>query len=196
MPRLVAALLLLAVGLPSLRAQPLAPAVRALSPDGQPYLVHAWTDDLKTADGGTVERRVEVRVDPRTGATIQSVFAADGTLLLQGPTGYATPSAAEVAAGAAVIAADSLLAASLQRPGAVLDGAFILLQAEGARCGPGSRCLQYDLFEPAGWAPGRRDRVERLQFVVVDLVTGTVAFSTLKPARLENRAFAPSPETP
>ena len=62
-----------------------------------------------------------------------------------------------------------VVAAGLRLAGPVtVDGGFPLVREAGHPCGPGGRCLQYDVWAGPGGSP------ERVRYVVVDLRAGRV----------------------
>ncbi|MFN3595716.1 MAG: hypothetical protein ACK41D_00420 [Rubricoccaceae bacterium] len=128
-----------------------------------------FTDRVKDDDGTYVVLRTRLVYDPVAGEYVQTTTYGDGRLRSRDvravyPIG---PTPEEDAAARALIAGHPELAA-LKRAAAhpvLVDGGFALVREEGHGCGPGSRCLQYDVFEVVpGEAFGRR-----LRYVVVDL---------------------------
>lgn len=154
--------LLLALSAPA-RAQP--SAVTATDP----RVLFDFTDRVKDDDGTYVVLRTTLIYDPVAGEYVQTTTYADGRVRsrdvrLVYPIG---PTPEEDAAARALIAAHPELAA-LRRAAAhpvLVDGGFALVREQGHGCGPGSRCLQYDVFEVVPGEPFGR----RLRYVVVDL---------------------------
>jgi hypothetical protein len=139
--------------------------------------IRAWEESVKT-EGRVETHRVEVAFDYAEGVTVRRTYDATGTLLrVTEIEGQPQPSPAEVAEATAIIAADAELAPLLAESGATIEGGFTY-SGEGfdeplTACGPGTRCLQFDLV-----APSRRESV---RFVVVDLATRQVVERDLFP---------------
>ena len=136
-------------------------------------VVHQYTDAVKT-DAGVQTRQVEIVVDRETGGSFEVVRDASGEVLLRRPLQPTSPSEAEVDEARAIIAADAELSALMRARPAHIDGGYILVEAEGAACGPGSRCLHMDLLND-------QNRRERIRFVVVDLVSRSVVYRDFDP---------------
>lgn len=132
------------------------------------------TDAVKTDDGRLVQRRSTLVYDPVAGTYVRTVFDAMGQeidrevhrSLMIGP------SPAEAAHAEEMIRIDPELAAHIARAKhpVTVSGGFPLIREDGHACGPGSRCLMYDIYEviPAS-SKGTRPRAQRIRFVVVDL---------------------------
>lgn len=142
-------------------------------------LIRAWEEPVKTDALGTTEaRRVELAFDYAQGATLRRTYDAAGALLrTETVEGQPQPSPAERAEARGIIAADAELAPLLAASNATIEGGFTY-SAEGferplAACGPGARCLQFDLVAPS--------RTESVRFVVVDLATRRVVERDLFP---------------
>ena len=136
-------------------------------------VVHQYVDEVKTADG--VETRyVEIVVEGETGQSAEVVRDASGAVLSRRALQPTSPSAEEIAEARAIIEADAELTALMRARPAHVDGGYILVEAEGAACGPGSRCLQMDLLN-------EQNRRERVRFVVVDLVSQQVVYPDFDP---------------
>ena len=136
-------------------------------------IVHQYSDDVKTA-AGTETRQVDVVVDGETGASFQIVRDASGAVLSRTAIQPAAPNADEMDEARAVIAADADLASVMRSRPVHIDGGYILVEAEGMACGPGSRCLQLDMLNA-------QNRRERVRFVVVDLVSRSVVYPDFNP---------------
>ena len=136
-------------------------------------VVHQYTDAVKTA-AGVEMRQVEIVVDGDTGGSFQVVRDAGGAVLSRQPLQPTSPSAQEVDEARAIIAADAELSALMRTRPTHIDGGYVLVEAEGAACGPGSRCLQMDMLSDA-------NRRERVRFVVVDLVSRRVVYRDFDP---------------
>ena len=100
------------------------------------------------------------------------------------------PTHAEDDAARALISLDPAVAAELSRSlyPTFIDGGFALVREAGHACGPGSRCLQYDVLQSV---PGETF-ARRIRYVVVDLQSLTVVSNDFDPAaegNLANPAF-------
>ena len=96
------------------------------------------------------------------------------------------PTRAEDDAARSLISLDAAIAADMSRSvyPAFIDGGFALVREEGHACGPGSRCLQYDVLQSV---PGEVF-APRMRYVVVDLQTLTVVSNDFDPATEGNLA--------
>jgi hypothetical protein len=95
------------------------------------------------------------------------------------PASLIAPSPDELARARAIILADPELRAlhdGASNP--TLEGGFVLLREAGHACGPGSRCLQFDLYDVDYAAR----RVTRLRYVVVDLRSGALISRDFDPS--------------
>ena len=139
--------------------------------------IRTWEEPVKIG-GGTEIHRVELAFDYAQGVTLRRTFDAAGSLLrTEALTAQPRPSDDEIAEATALIAADAELAPLLAASGATIEGGFVYHQADFAAplaaCGPGARCLQFDLVAPS--------RLESVRFVVVDLATRQVVERDLFP---------------
>lgn len=168
-------LLLLALAALALLAVAPADAVAQARTDTQ--VIRSWEEPVKS-DGLTATRRVEVAFDYAQGVTLRRTYDAAGTLLrTQTVEGQPQPSPAEIAEATAIITADAELGALIEQTDATVAGGFTY-SPEGfdrpiAACGPGARCLQFDLIPPS--------KLESVRFVVVDLATREIVERDLFP---------------
>jgi hypothetical protein len=158
----------LALGLVSL-AHPAAAQTAAALSRTAPRVLTDVTDTVKDDDGSRVTLRTVLAYDPAAGEYVQTVTEADGTVRSRTvqTSRMVPPTAEEDAAARALVAADpevSALVAQARYPVEV-SGGFQLVREAGHGCGPGSRCLQYDVYEVV---PGETF-ARRIRFVVVDL---------------------------
>ena len=127
------------------------------------------TDTIKDDDGRRVTLRTVLEYNPAAGEYVQTVTEADGTVRARDVRGLYPigPTAEEDAAARTLIALDPEIAALIARTPfqAQIIGGFTLNREAGHGCGPGSRCLQYDVLE---LVPGEQF-ARRLRYVVVDL---------------------------
>ncbi|MEM6783524.1 MAG: hypothetical protein AAF624_07285 [Bacteroidota bacterium] len=143
-------------------------------------VLRAWSEPVKLEDGARTVYNHEVIFDYETGVTRQVVRDEDGALVADFPIQQIRPTPEEFGEAMEILMAQpSFQSLRATRPFEA-DGGFILAQEEGQACGPGSRCLQIDLLDAT-------DRTQRVRYVVVDLVSRTVAYPNFNPARDGNR---------
>ncbi len=175
---------------PSLRARALRTGLLALAltafvaptADAQD-LIRSWTGDVKLEDGTTARWTTTLTYDAASGEYLRTITDASGATIKQETTRQAIygPSDEEVEQAKALILADDELGALYQRASnPVLSGGFTLLREEGHACGPGSRCLMFDLYDVDG------RNAERIRFVVVDLGTRALVSRDFDPDRDSN----------
>jgi hypothetical protein len=87
--------------------------------------------------------------------------------------GQPQPSAEEIAEATELIRRDHALARIVARRAAEFDGGFLLEEARGQPCGPGSRCIQLQILTP--------DHSGLLRWTVVDLVGQRIAYPVYVP---------------
>lgn len=159
---------------------------RLLNPTA-PRVLFAASDSVKTDDGSYARLTTVVRYDPEAGQYVHTVEDADGVVLSRDvrPSTVAAPTETEAAAAEALVAGHPEIAAlvgAAEHP-VVVQGGFPLVREAGA-CGPGSRCLLYDVLEVV---PGERSP-RRLRYVVVDLRTVRVVEADADPVADGNLA--------
>lgn len=138
-----------------------------------PRVLHSAQTEVKTADGGLATYRYSTVYDPVAGEYIRTVEDVDTGEILQREVLLATltaPTEEEDAYARDLIASDPEIAglmAKAEYP-VKITGGFVLSREEGHACGPGSRCLQYDVLETL---PDLRT-ARRIRYVVVDLRAG------------------------
>jgi len=177
-----AAFVLAALGFAALAA-PAARAQSAAAPGPDARVLRAWSDPVKLDDGTTVVWHHAVTFDPATGETVRTTRLDDGTVVARVPHRPLRPTADEIAEAHALILAHPEVAALARAAGApVVDGGFLLVQPPGQPCGPGTRCVQFDVLELAD-----PQHPARLRYVVVDLRAGRVVDADFQPARDGNR---------
>lgn len=182
--------LLLGVCIPPAMGQSAAGA-----PEGVRVL-HDIVDDVKLDDGSTARWRFRTTYDPATGITEQVVTNESGQVVRResGQGGLDVPSPQEIARAEAIIRADPELAALIAAAtDPRVSGGFILQREPGHPCGPGSRCLQFDILN----VDREARRNTRIRYVVVDMREGRMLFRDFDPATegnsanpLESRSYA------
>src|SRR5690606_1023764 len=127
----------------------------------------SWTDEVKLDDGSTEVRIVTDTFNPQTGAYTRTVTTEEGKVVERSVRdgAFVRPSEEEIRlARQAILNHPEIapLVASAANP--VLSGGFVLSREDGHPCGPGSRCLQFDLYDVNDAAR----EVNRIRFVIVD----------------------------
>ncbi len=155
-------------------------SARERSRDASPHatdihVVRSWRDTVKIR-GRDEPRTVEIVFDRGAGVARRRVYNADGALVSDEELAHQPqPSAEEIADAVATVRRDPELGSLLRRNRAVLDGGFLLREAEGEPCGPRSRCLQVFMLSES-----RRDLLRRS---AIDLSRERIAHRDLLPDR-------------
>ena len=119
-------------------------------------VVRSWRDTVKIR-GRDEPRSVEIVFDPDSGVARRRIYDAAGDLVSDEELAeQPQPSSAEIAKAFAMVRTDPELGSLLRGRRAVLDGGFLLREAEGEPCGPRSRCLQVFMLSES-----RRDLLRR-----------------------------------
>lgn len=159
------AALALALTLPGAAA---AQSTDAVSPS-LPRVLADGTQTLKGDDGQPTTLRSTLVYHPTAGEYVNTVTDPSGAVIRRDvkTTAMVRPTDTEEAVAQSLIRADAEVAALIAGASGevVVSGGFPLVREAGHGCGPGSRCLMYDVYE---LVPGQRAG-ERLRFVVVDL---------------------------
>lgn len=157
-----------------------------------PRVLSDITDTIKDNDGSRVTLRTVLEYDPSSGEYIQTVTEASGALRSRDVSRamMVRPTRDEEAAARTLLSLDPAIAAVMSRSAypAFIEGGFALVREAGHACGPGSRCLQYDVMQSV---PGE-SFARRMRYAVVDLQTLTVVSNDFDPAvegNLANPAF-------
>ncbi len=165
-----------------------APALAQSALEG-PRVLHSAVTDVKGPDGPAMYRYTTT-YDPARGEYVRTVEdEASGAVIkrevlksiMRGPT----PEEAEIAQQ--LIATDAELAGLIgaaQHPVEIVGGFPLVREAEAGFCGPGSRCMQFDILE---MVPGQR-AARRVRYVVVDMRDGRIVARDLDPATQSNLA--------
>ncbi|NNF58556.1 MAG: hypothetical protein HKN04_09960 [Rhodothermaceae bacterium] len=162
----------------------LAPAVQAQEASTARVL-RTWVDDVKLDDGTSARWTFTITYDAEAGLYTRTVRDEAGAVLEETTTlhSLASPTNGEIEEARAIILAHPTLRElydGAKRP--VLEGGFELVREEGHACGPGSRCLQFDLYD----VDDEARRVDRLRYVVVDLRTGELVSADFDASRNSN----------
>jgi hypothetical protein len=148
--------------------------------------IRSWIDHVKVEGNRTVRRTIVVAIDYATGQTEQLIYDAEGTLLHQVATGYATPNSRERERAIRMIRQDPELGTLAAQIGVIVEGGFPLLRRSGEVCGPGTRCLQFDMYRSTG-----SRSATRIRYVVVDLGSETIVHRDLEPSESGNIQLPP-----
>ena len=136
-------------------------------------VIRAWEESVGPG-AGAPKRRVELVFDYRQGILRRRVRDESGQLVSdRSVNGHPRPSPEEIREAFDLVRGDRELGPLLQRSRGHLDGGFLLAEAPGAPCGPGSRCLQVFLLSES--------RLELIRRTVVDLVPGRIAYRDYPP---------------
>ena len=178
MRRWIAALTLLSGSVLAATAAPLQPGITRTSRPVR--LLRSWEDTIKGNDGTEYTRRVDLLFDYGRGVAREEYSAADGTLLgsREIKQSQPQPSEEEVAEATSLILADAELSRIVRRRSARFNGGFLLEEARGRPCGPGTRCVQLQVLSP--------DQRGLLRWTVVDLVQRRIAYRIYVPGRAVN----------
>lgn len=153
-----------------------------------PRVLSDITDTVKDDDGAQVTLRTVLTYAPVSGEYVYTVSEADGRVRSRDVRGLAPfgPTAEEEATAQALVALhpDLALAMSRARHPVRVQGGFSLAREAGHACGPGSRCVQYEVVELVPGEPFGR----RLRYVVVDLRAVRVLAADFDPAAEGNLA--------
>ena len=147
-----------------------------------PRVLHTADVPVKGVDGEPAVYTYTTTYDPVAGEYIRTVSDAETGAVLRREVFASTldsPTEQEDAFAQELIRRDAEIAGLIGQAEApvTVTGGFVLSREEGHVCGPGSRCLQYDVLEIA---PGSTS-AQRIRFVVVDVRTGTLVSRDFDP---------------
>ncbi len=157
-----------------------APAANAQNATGERVL-RSWTDDVKLDDGSQARWTFTVTFDTDSGEYVRTITDESGALIerLVQTTSLIGPTDEEIEMARAIIFADPDLSELFERAdNPELSGGFVLQREAGHPCGPGSRCLQFDMFNVDIAAR----RVNRIRYVIVDVRNGTLVSKDFDPS--------------
>ncbi|HYE95188.1 MAG TPA: hypothetical protein VD962_03195 [Rubricoccaceae bacterium] len=161
----------------------LAPGAGAQGARPAERVLRTWVDPVKLGDGRTVNWHHTVTYDAVTGETIRTTRLDDGTVVTRVPVRPIRPTLEEIAEARALILAHPEIAAlTAPVPSPLVEGGFVILRNDGGPCGEGSRCLQFEVANPAYTG---RDAL--IRYVLVDLRAGRVLDADFQPALEGNR---------
>jgi len=168
--------LTLAVGATLLCAAALAERADIVTRTSRPVrLLRSWSETIKASGGREYVRRVELVFDYGKGVARENYYTLEGRLYgsREIKQNQPAPSAEEIAEAKELIRREPHLARIVERRAAEFNGGFLLEEARGLPCGPGSRCLQIQLLTP--------DHSGLLRWTVVDLVQRKIAYPVYVP---------------
>ncbi len=120
----------------------------------------SWLDRVKI-DGRDEARLVEIVFDYELGAARRRVYDAQDWLISDEVlAGQPRATSAEIAEAFDTVRRDPELGQLARSANAIIDGGFLLREAEGNPCGPPARCLQVYLFTEDGHEELRRPIVD------------------------------------
>jgi hypothetical protein len=159
---------------------PSAPSVgqssREVTDSSRPLrLIRSWEETVKLPGGGESPRRVQVLFDYEKGVGYEEYSTSEGNAVSRQTLGFGhpAPSQVEIEEAFEIVRDDPEFARIFKRFRVVFEGGFILTEAKGRPCGPGSRCLRVFLLSS--------DRAGTIRQVVVDLVKQRVAYDDFAP---------------
>jgi len=156
------------------------PAAHAQNATGDRVL-RSWIDDVKLDDGSQARWTFTVTYNANTGEYAETITGQSGELIDRtvGNMSMIRPTLEEIEMARAIIFADPDLSELYERAAnPELSGGFVLQREAGHPCGPGSRCLQFDMFDVDVAAR----EVNRLRYVIVDVRDGTLVSNDFDPS--------------
>ncbi|MDX1439026.1 MAG: hypothetical protein R3284_03895 [Rubricoccaceae bacterium] len=143
-------------------------------------VIRTWVDQVKQDDGSEIEWTYTVTFNTDTGIYVRTIVDENGVLVQRTvqPSSLISPNQEELAMARDIILNDAELSGlynSARNP--ELSGGFVLLREEGHPCGPGSRCLQFDMYDndDAGHL------IDRIRYIIVDVRTETIVSRDFDP---------------
>ena len=144
-------------------------------------VLRSWVDDVKLDDGTETQWTFSVTYNTETGEYAETITDHDGTQIERtvGNMSMMRPTSEEIEMARAIIFADPELSELFERAdNPELEGGFVLQREEGHPCGPGSRCLQFDMFDVDVSAR----QVNRIRYVVVNMRNNTIISKDFNPS--------------
>jgi hypothetical protein len=138
-------------------------------------LLRSWGETLKASGGREFQRRVDLVIDYSRGIASEISYTPDGRVYKTREIrqNLPVPSVEEIAEAKQLLLSDPGIAKIVARFSAVLEGGFVVEEANGLPCGPGSRCLQIQILSP--------DRSGLIRWTVVDLARLKLAYPVYMP---------------
>ncbi|MCH7975453.1 MAG: hypothetical protein IIC18_02720 [Bacteroidetes bacterium] len=156
------------------------PAANAQNATGE-RVIRSWIDNVKLDDGSRATWIFTITYNADAGEYARTITDESGALIKRtvGNMSLVGPTPAEIEMARAVIFADPVLSELYeQAENPELKGGFVLQREAGHPCGPGSRCLQFDMFNVDRVAR----RVDRIRYIVVDVRDGTLVSRDFDPS--------------
>jgi hypothetical protein len=145
---------------------------------GRTRVLRSWPEDVTTAAGKVVSGRIDIVYDYDRGVatwlTLDDQGAVVGSKEMAPGHGVPRPTPEEIAEAKDVVRSDVKLERILRATKATMEGGFLLDEAPGKACGPGSRCIQIQMVSADGYG--------LVRWVVVDLNKRQMAYSLYSPA--------------
>lgn len=144
-------------------------------------VLRTWSNDVKLEDGTSSRWTFAITYDAEAGEYARTVTDQSGVLVERTveTMSLTRPTAEEIARAREVIFDDSELTSLFEQAGSPeLSGGFVLQREAGHACGPGSRCLQFDMFDVDSAAR----KVVRIRYVIVDARTWTLVSEDFNPS--------------
>lgn len=144
-------------------------------------VLRSWTSEVKLDDGSRARWTFTATYNADTGEYARTITDESGALVERTiqTTSLARPTDEEIEMARAIIFADPELSELYDRAdNPQLSGGFILQREEGHPCGPGSRCLQFDMFN----VDAETQRASRIRYAVVNVRYGTLVSNDFNPS--------------
>lgn len=156
-----------------------APALQAQ--DANERVIRSWSDEVKLESGSTDTYLFTDTFNTITGEYTRTVTNLRGEIIEQTVRegSLQRPNDEEVRlAREAILAHPEIAPLVADAANPTLSGGFVLLREEGHPCGPGSRCLQFDLYDVNDAAR----EVNRIRYLIVDARDFSVIDTDFNPA--------------
>jgi hypothetical protein len=144
---------------------------------GRTRVLRSWPEDV-TVGGKVVSGRIDIVYDYDRGVATWLTLDDQGKVVqakeMAPGHGVPRPTDEEIAEAKDIVRADIRLERILRATKATMEGGFLLDEAPGKACGPGSRCIQIQMVSADGYG--------LVRWVVVDLNKGQMAYSLYSPA--------------
>jgi hypothetical protein len=144
---------------------------------GRTRVLRSWPEDVKVGEK-TVSGRIDIVYDYDRGVATWLTIDDKGKVVdskeMAPGHGVPRPTPEEIAEAQDIVRADVKLERILRATKATMQGGFLLDEAAGKACGPGSRCIQIQMVSADGYG--------LVRWVVVDLNKRQMAYSLYSPA--------------
>jgi hypothetical protein len=145
--------------------------------EGRTRVLRSWPEDV-TVGEKTVSGRIDIVYDYDRGVATWLTIDDKGKVVdskeMAPGHGVPRPTPEEIAEAQDIVRADVKLERILRATKATMQGGFLLDEAAGKACGPGSRCIQIQMVSADGYG--------LVRWVVVDLNKRQMAYSLYSPA--------------